>query len=135
MADTTSVLRNCKVSGEIIARNYAGGIAGMNLGYFFDCQFAGKVQAVKLPDAEQGRGLAGGISGFFATMAYSQPRYGDIKNCSAIDEIISFNTAGGICGYAPPYQKYYGWFFGGTAAGENFSGHFIGENEEILGSG
>lgn len=107
----SSVIRNSRVEGTVIAETYAGGIVGTNSwGYIFDCTFEGIVKTVDNFEGYNGLSGAGGIVGHSGTME----NIGLIKNCSAVGTIIGRKNAGGIVGINLTYDNIEDCKFEGT---------------------
>jgi hypothetical protein len=117
----SSVLRDCYVSGYVMAQYFVGGIVGANSwGLLENNTFWGEVHA----DSDMAPTLDTGVGGI---AGYSHTRYpnGGIVDCHAYGIVVGFSHAGGIVG------SYVGeWFdhntFAGSVSGAASSGALIG---------
>lgn len=116
-----SVIRNCYVSGYVIAQYFAGGIAGSNNWSLYEHNyFWGEVilQNGPLPNREMG---AGGIVGF------SHTRYedGGIVDCHVFGTVSGNAHTGGIVG-SYVGERFVGNTFEGTVIGAGSVDPLIG---------
>ena len=118
-----SVIRNCHVSGTILAQYFSGGIIGSNSwGYILDCSFEGTIKTINDTTwARNNEVGAGGIAGFSGT----NEKQGLISNCNVKATIIGHVSAGGIVGTMMKNHNIYNCNFQGSVKGE------ISQDEQI----
>lgn len=118
------MVKNVKVSGTIIAQNYAGGIIGSNSwGSIIDCSFEGIIKTVNNTGNTYGTIASGGIVGHSAYFAKEDL----ISDCKVLGIITSDMYAGGIVGIVNYKAEPINSTFEGIVKGQTSDGEIVGE--------
>ncbi len=84
--DTSSVVKNCYTTGDVIGNDYVGGVVGYNNGMVENCYATGNVEGTTTVD---NTGVVGGVVGY---------NNGMVENCYATGNISGFDATGGVVG-------------------------------------
>lgn len=123
-----SYIKDCSVSGDIMAVGNAGGIVGsLHWGYVEDCEFSGSVLTQEnLQDyAMKSRNTgAGGIAGYCGCPQDIDKYRLAIVGCEASGSIFAVKNAGGIAGCINGKDSVKGCTFEGETFGQNTGDDF-----------
>ena len=118
-----SYIKDCSVSGNIMAVGNAGGIVGsLSWGYVENCKFSGSVVTKEnLQDyaMESGNTGAGGIAGYCGCPPSLDKYRLAMIGCEASGSITAVKNAGGIAGYLNGKDSVRECSFAGVTFGQN----------------
>jgi len=119
-----ALITNCKVEGNIAAKNFAGGIVGSeSWGVVANCEFKGTIKALNPSQNFENVG-AGGIVGTSAL--YTDRPYFGIFDCKVNATVISTHFAGGIVGFILGDARPINCIFTGSLQGAMGQGEIFG---------